>query len=71
MANKKTEEAQLAQELAQEDEYTVEDFAAVARPIFGTSPDIVIAAFVTAGVKRATKSEAMEIIKQFREKEVN
>lgn len=71
MAKKKTDEVQPAQELAQEDEYTVEDFAAVARPIFGTSPDIVIAAFATAGVKKGTKSEAAQIIKQFRKKEVN
>ena len=53
-----------------ESEYTVEEYAAAARPMFGTSPDIVIAAFSTAGITSATLGAATQIINEFRNKEV-
>lgn len=53
-----------------EPEYSVEEYAAAARSMFGTSPDIVIAAFSTAGTTSATLSAATQIINEFRNKEV-
>lgn len=56
-----------------EAEYTVEEFTANAKTVFGkvVSPDIVTAALKVAGVTKTTKSKATEIINKFRKKEVN
>lgn len=56
-----------------ESEYTVEEIAANAKTVFSEaiSPDIVTAALRVAGVKKTTKSAAIEIINKFRKKEVN
>lgn len=53
-----------------EPEYSVEEYAAAARSMFGTSPDIVVAAFSTAGIASATLTAATQIIHEFRNKEV-
>ncbi|MBQ1413560.1 MAG: hypothetical protein IIY93_10270 [Clostridia bacterium] len=53
-----------------EPEYSVEEYAAAARSMFGTSPDIVVAAFSTAGIATATLCVAKQIINEFRNKEV-
>ena len=67
--NKKTTETVI--EAPQEAEYTVEEFAANALPVFGTSSDIVTAALRVAGVKKTTIIAATKIIEEFRKKEVN
>lgn len=63
----------VVEEAAHEAEYTVEEFTANARTVFGEaiSPDIVTAALKVAGVTKTTKSKATEIINKFRKKEVN
>lgn len=79
MAAKKEETAAVEKtpaataETAPEAEYTVEEFTANARAVFGEaiSPDIVTAALKVAGVTKTTKSKATEIINKFRKKEVN
>ena len=52
--------------------YTVEEFAANAKKIFGTGigPDIVNAAFMVSDVKKTTISNAKDIVKKFISKEV-
>lgn len=56
----------------QEAEYSAAEFAASARVLFGkgATPDCVIAAFRTAGIEKATKSKANEIVSKFLQKEV-
>lgn len=63
----------VVEEAVPEAEYTVEEFTANARAVFGEaiSPDIVTAALKVAGVTKTTKSKATEIINKFRKKEVN
>lgn len=53
-----------------EQEYTAAEFAAVAKTVFGASPDIVTAALRVAGVTKCTKSAAIEIVENFRRQEV-
>lgn len=53
-----------------EQEYTVAEFAAVAKTVFNATPDIVTAALRVAGVTRCTKSTAVEIVENFRRQEV-
>lgn len=77
MANKEnttsqTERAAQAKTERTEAEYSAAEFAASVSSIFGkgTTPDCVIAAFRMAGVKKATKSKAKEIVSKFLQKEV-
>jgi len=55
-----------------ETEYTAAEFAAASKNIFGKEvmPECVIAAFRIAGVSKATKTKAKEIVLQFMKKEV-
>lgn len=59
-----------AKAVQKEATYTVNEFAAVAASVFDSKPDIVKAALRLAGKERATKSEAIDIVKKFREREV-
>lgn len=52
-----------------EQEYTAAEFAAVAAAVFHASPDIVTAALRVAGIEKATKSAAIEIVEKFRRQE--
>lgn len=54
---------------AAEPTYTVEEFASAPESV-GASADIVTAALLVDGKKSYTVSEAKEIIKKFKEKEV-
>lgn len=56
----------------QEAEYSAAEFAVSARVLFGrgATPDCVIAAFRTAGIEKATKGKAKEIVSKFLQKEV-
>jgi hypothetical protein len=53
-------------------EYTASEFAEAARNTFGANvtPDCVIAAFRVAGITKATKEKAQEIVSKFLKKEV-
>lgn len=53
-----------------ESEYSMAEFAANSRTVFGVMPECVIAAFRVAGISKATKQAAHRIIKNFMEKEV-
>lgn len=53
-----------------EPEYTVEEFMENPSVFGDVSPDIISAALRTAGVTKATKSKAIEIVNKFRKKEV-
>lgn len=56
---------------APEAEYTVKELTAAAASIFkGVSQDCVTAAFRVAGIEKATKSKAQEIVNKFSKKEV-
>lgn len=77
MANKEnttspTEKAAQAKTEHTEAEYSAAEFAASASSIFGkgATPDCVIAAFRMAGVKKANRSKAKEIVSKFLQKEV-
>ena len=52
--------------------YTAEEFARAADTVFGGefNADIVRAAFWFAGIRKATKKQAYEIVKEFAYKEV-
>lgn len=50
--------------------YTVEEFAAAPKSVGTESPDIVIAALSVGGKSSYTVSEAVEIVKNFKKKEV-
>ena len=50
--------------------YKVSELAAQARPIFGTTPEVVTVALRTAGKETATVEEARETIQKFLTKEV-
>jgi hypothetical protein len=50
--------------------YTVEEFAAAPQSVGTESPDIVIAALSVEGKTSYTVSEAEEIVKKFKKKEV-
>lgn len=67
-----TEKAVQANVERQEAEYSAAEFAASTSSIFekGATPDCVIAAFRMAGVEKATKSKAKEIVTKFLQKEV-
>ena len=68
-----TENAAQASVKHQEAEYSAAEFAAAsASTIFGkgATPDCVIAAFRMAGVEKATKSKAKELVSKFLQKEV-
>jgi predicted hydrolase (HD superfamily) len=54
---------------AAEPTYTVEEFASAPESV-GASADIVTAALLVDGKKSYTVSEAKEIVKKFKEKEV-
>lgn len=53
-----------------EQEYTVEEFAAVAKTVFNASPDIVTAALRFSGITKTTRSAAIRIVEEFRKQEV-
>lgn len=53
-----------------ETKYGIADFAAKARELFETTPEVVTVALRTAGKETATKAEAAQTIKAFLEKEV-
>ena len=48
--------------------YTVDEFAANSHEVFGTGPDLVRAAFFCAGMKKATKQQALKLVQEFRKK---
>lgn len=50
--------------------YTVEEFAAVSHKVFNTTPDLVTAAFRSAGVERATRKEAEKLVSAFQKRPV-
>lgn len=50
--------------------YTVDELTAVAKSVFGTSPDIVKAALRLEGVQKTTQREAARIVEAFRKMEV-
>lgn len=54
----------------QEAVYTVEEFAANAEAIFGTSYECVSAALKEKGITECTKQEAVAIVKAFCKREV-
>ena len=45
--------------------YTIEEFASAAKSKFGTTPDVVYAAFRQAGIEEATKEAGTVIIKNY------
>ena len=53
-----------------EPEYTVAELAANSKAVFGAMPECVIAAFRVAGVEKATKTKANDIVTKFMTKEV-
>lgn len=50
--------------------YSVEDFVAGAREIFGVGPDLVRAALISNRIKECTKDEAQKAVKAFAERKV-
>lgn len=54
-----------------ESEYSVAEFAANSKTVFGVMPECVIAAFRVANTKKATKQAAEQIIRDFMNKEVD
>lgn len=60
------------EQIIQEPEYTAEELAAASEKVFGKKvlPECVIAAFRVAGIKKATKTKAAEIVNKFMTKEV-
>lgn len=62
----------LAVPIPEEPEYTVTEFAANARHLFGSkaNTDIVYAAFLMAGISKTTLSTAKELVAGFMQKEV-
>ena len=52
--------------------YTVAEFAANAKHLFGSkaNSDLVYAAFLVAGINKATRSKAKELVTGFMQKEV-
>ena len=74
-ANISTSEAKTAENGASESTepvYSVSEYASAADKVFSRpySPDIIVAAFASAGKKEATKAEAEEIVRNFANKEV-
>lgn len=51
--------------------YKVDELAAKARQIFGTTPEVVTVALNSAGKETATVDEAKAAVKAFLEREVN
>jgi len=51
--------------------YKVNELAAKARQIFGTTPEVVTVALNSAGKETATVGEAKAAVKAFLEREVN
>ncbi len=54
-----------------EAKYEIDELAKKARKIFGTAPEVVTTALITAGFKSATLDEAKKAVKSFLEREVN
>ena len=50
--------------------YKAAELAAQARPLFGTTPEVVRVALRVADKKTATVAEAQAIVKEFLEREV-
>ncbi|MDE7054594.1 MAG: hypothetical protein K2O84_07220 [Oscillospiraceae bacterium] len=50
--------------------YKATELAAQARPLFGTTPEVVSVALRVEGRKTATVAEAQAIVKEFLEREV-
>lgn len=50
--------------------YSVEEFSAGAKALFGVEPELVEAALKNAGVTRCTKEKAEKIVKSFVNREV-
>jgi len=58
--------------VTKEAEYAVEELAAASETVIGKGimPECVIAAFRVAGIKKATKTEAIKIVTKYLTKEV-
>ena len=69
MATKK-KEATVQVKKAVEPTYTVAEFAQAPESLGVTSPDIIRAAFTSAGKTEATVEDAKELVKKFKNKEV-
>lgn len=50
--------------------YTIEEFKAGAKALFGVAPELVDAALKNAGITRCTKEKAEKIVKSFVNREV-
>jgi len=68
--SKSTEKTPSQEPTIQEAEYTAQELAAAAEAVFKTKPECVIAAFRVAGIDKATKTKAKEIVTNFLAKEV-
>ena len=68
--SKSTEKNPSQETTIQEAEYTVQELAEAAETVFKTKPECVIAAFRVAGVEKATKTKANDIVTKFMAKEV-
>lgn len=62
--------AKAAGTAAPEAEYSAKELISVACSKFGVSPDIMAAALKTAGLTRASKSQAKKLAEDFAKKEV-
>lgn len=62
--------AKAAGTAAPEAEYSAKELVSAARSKFGVSPDIMAAALKTAGLTRASKSQAKKLAEAFAKKEV-
>lgn len=62
--------AKVAGTAAPEAEYSAKELVSAARSKFGVSPDIMAAALKTAGLTRASKSQAKKLAEDFAKKEV-
>lgn len=65
-----TKETKTAVKKAVEPTYTVAEFAQAPESLGANSPDIIRAAFASAGLTDATVEDAKELVKKFKNKEV-
>ena len=53
-----------------EEEYTADEYYKAARSVFGVAPELVRAAFRCKGVTKCSKNKAIQIVEEFKNKEV-
>lgn len=63
--NKSNKESRELKKQSREVTYTADEFAAAAEKLMGTTPDIVYAAFLHAGITEATKKDGISLVKKY------